>query len=764
MRMNRSLKLALLVALAFGGGPAMALELGQIQVKSALGQPLVAEIPLRDVTPQELRGLNAQLAPPEAFARAGVSAGVPSVPLNFSVVDGPQGKVIRITSEQPVNDPYLDLLVQVDAAGNRTVHEYTLLLDPPGGAQPLPVPAQDTPRVAQTQPMAARPAEPSTARPSVPAGSAATGRPASGRYGPVTRGQTLSEIARATAPAGADISQMMLALKRANPEAFYRDNINALKAGAVLRVPDDAQVRATAVSAALAEVRRQNEAWRSDRAATAVAAGARSSPAAGDHGHADDALDRLALVPARQGGAGTGVHGTDRDELARNREALTALQQQDEELKSRLKDLEEINARNARLLALKDNEIAELQQKLAAIRQAVPPAAATSTPKTAAATPSATTTAPVAAPAANASVAQAARTPAPVPASAATAAAKSPASVAATQPSSGSAPAAKAAPSQAKPALRPAAPAAADEPWYMRPWAMGLAGVAVVALALAGLVARRRKPAAAPVAPRSLAEHFDDASADAEQDADQAALLDALSAHPDDVGLHLELVSLYYSRRDVERFEAAAEAMYAHVTDPEQPEWQDVLAMGRDLAPEHPLFAAPPARSAFSEVAMAERAADAASHAEVPPGETRSTTDTPAAGPVQDATLSPTPPVSESAPQRPLSEYHFDFHLTPTPVGTAARSEQRPAAEAAHGERDGAQDAKDRGWQAEEATDDYAELTGFSDDPVDTKLDLARAYLDMGDAEGARAMLEEVLEEGSQMQKDVARKLLADVH
>ena len=133
--MNRSLKLPLLVALALGSGHALALDLGQIQVKSALGQPLLAEIPVQKATPAELQQLNVQLASGEEFARAGVAGGRPTIPLHFDVVDGGNGrKVIRITSDTAVNDPFLDLLIEIHGGSGKSVREYTILLDPPGSS------------------------------------------------------------------------------------------------------------------------------------------------------------------------------------------------------------------------------------------------------------------------------------------------------------------------------------------------------------------------------------------------------------------------------------------------------------------------------------------------------------------------------------------------------------------------------------------------------------------------------------------------------
>ncbi|MBD8900268.1 FimV/HubP family polar landmark protein [Rhodanobacter sp. DHG33] len=749
--MNRSLKLPLLMALALGSGHALAMDLGQIRVKSALGQPLLAEIPVQQATPAELQQLSVRLASGDA------SSGGSSIPLHVSVVDG--GKLIRITSDTAVNDPFLDLLLE----SQKNVHEFTILLDPPGSNRALPL-AQLPPPTRTSKSAAA--SAPSHTRPS----EHASEQEANGRFGPIERGQNLSTVARQTAPAGVDLNQMLLALKQANPDAFYHDNINALKAGAVLRIPSKADAEAIAVAAAAAEVRRQNGDWRNGTvgsAPTTVAdAGTRASTSSSPTSAAGSASDHLALVPAKQGGKAGGTSGSGeggnalRQDLQRSQETLASLQQQDEDLKSRLKDLTDINGKNQRLLALKDNEIAELQQKLAAARkaagmpaEAVPAAtavaaAAANAPAQPAAKPAGAGTA--AAPSASSTTASnAAAKAASVPGSASTA----PAVASKPAPVATSAKTAPLKPSASKPAP------VNEEPWYSQLWVEALGGV-ILLLVLLGLLRRRgaAKPAAAPsrTAP-SLADRFEaspplGSTGDAELD----ALLDQLAEHPDDIGLHLELVSLYYDRRDVEHFEAAAEAMHAHVSDVHQEEWQEVVHMGEELAPSHPLFAQHGAMSADELEAHHEFDIDRY-----------------AAEPVAAPAPAPTPAGPPPMPAGPVkvSEYSYSFDITPV-HDNAAKSADEAGSDSAHHAAEPAEaaHAPAPSWhfdepemQVQPAGHDI-EPREFSDDPVDTKLDLARAYMDMGDPEGARAMLEEVLHEGSQMQRDVAKRLLDDLH
>jgi pilus assembly protein FimV len=777
--MNRSLKLSMLVALALGSSQVLALDLGQVRVKSALGQPLLAEIPLTPANPAELQSLSVQLASSEEFARAGIVGGRTAIPLHFSVVGAGSGHpVIRITSSVAVDNPYLDLLIEVNGKAGRTVREFAILLDPPG-SQPAAAPVAPAPAApSHTASRAAAPTTTAAPRPAVAAASrpAAT-RPASanGQYGPIQRGQTLSGIAHATAPAGVDVQQMLLALKQANPDAFYRDNINALKTGAVLRVPTAAEAQTMTIAAAMAEVRRENSDWRAGTPGkpTVVADAATRASASGTPDNtASESGDRLALVPAKEGhGAGSQGNGKGdksaaalRQDLLRTQESLASLQQQSSDLKTRLKDLTDINSKNEHLLSLKDSEIAALQARLAAARKAgglspTPASSATA----AAAAPLATATSSAPAQVQAGSVPAIAGTVAHANAAPAMAGSAASASAATTSPAVAPAPAVAKSPAAKPPVVAPKSAAAFEQPWYMQPltWAAG-AG-AIVLLILLAMLGRRRKPAAS-ASKSSLADRFG-SEPSVEQDlvngtdVDQEELLDQLAEHPDDIDLHLELVTLYYSRRDVEHFEAAAEAMHAHITDPQQDEWQDVVHMGEDLVPAHPLFDHhPEPQLPTYEENEAPREFDIDDYAD--------DSDAP--------TVVSTLPVPPPAPRK-VSEYSFNFDLS-TPAGSEAAVDHAAASDetvVAPRKTEASNEApseaaSDWDFNATENTSSLVDHNGnpdeFNDDPIDTKLDLARAYLDMGDADGARSMLGEVMKEGSQMQQDTARRLLENLH
>lgn len=790
--MNRSLKLSMLVALALGSSQVLALDMGQIQVKSALWQPLLAEIPINAVTPADLKGLTAQLASNEDFARAGIVGGRPTVPLSFSVVTNGGRSVIRITSTVAVNDPYLDLLIEVDGHAGKSVREFAILLDPPNSQPGSTVAAASQPstHLASSHPARSTAATSSTTetaapRPRRPAAEpktqSASATADKGKYGPVESGQTLSAIARSTAPgSGVSMNQMLIALKQANPDAFYRDNINALKRGAILRIPTTSEAQTLAAAAAIAEVQRQNSDWRAGRVgkSTAVADAATRSSSA-PTSTANSTADRLALVSAsdQQGSAdqggkagGKGDKSTSglRQDLQRTQESLASAQQQSTDLKTRLQDLNDINSKNEHLLSLKDSEIADLQNKLAAARKAAGLPAQSAPVIAAAASAPAVAATPATKPIATTTVAAAGTAAAPVSAASTPAAAP----VASSSVKSTATPVVAAgAPVAVKPVpvIKPSpAPVVNDEPWYTQTWAWAAGAGAIVLLILLALLGRRRK-ASSPIgqSSSSLADRFGSESIGHDpSDIDQNELLDQLAEHPDDIGLHLELVTLYYSRRDVDHFEAAAEAMHAHITDTDQDEWQDVLHMGEDLAPGHPLFdhhvELPP-----HEMNEARRAFDLDHYA------------SDAALPEVEAPAAKVPPAMPPLPSsKTVSEYHFNFDLTTpdrvNPPGGEPETGKPvvpPSASDSHAELSSVAPVKPgSSWQFEEpvaahrdsahAGSSHDGLDDFNDDPVDTKLDLARAYVDMGDADGARAMLDEVIKEGTQIQQDVAKRLL----
>ncbi len=625
--MNLKLRIACAALLVATALPAMALQLGEIQVKSALNQPLVAAIPLHPKNLTELDGLTVGLASADDFQRAGLALTPTDQTLRFHVVTDNNGqKLILVTSSQPVTDPYLDFLVQVNTREGKQVREFVVLLNPVIAA---PAPAVEAAPVASASAAgsAARPAElpapsqfpqptvkpqqaapqPTQAQPQRHPAPAPSRNIQSGGQISVQRGDTLYGLAKqATEGTGASINQMMLALLAANPGAFFKDNINNLRAGAILRLPTRDEIDQRSLAAATAEVHRQYEAWRAAKPhpATVVegAAAQAAANAAPRPGKAPPVSDHLTLVPPAgeaggasnrpgvAGGTGTATVSGLRQQLQANRDSLVSLSQSNSDLESRVRSLDDISAKTGKLLSMKDATIAELQRKLAAVQAgAVAAASGTSVGKPVAKS--------IPAPATGAKVAR-------------------------------------------KPAAQPAR--TSGMPWYTRPLTWLIAGLVVLALVALSVFGRRR-------------------------------------ASP-------------------------GEGTRGPLSDPD-----DVSPRGGSAAePETPAVVRDAGESTHPQPAEA------------------------ATGPEED-------PYGLTALRQPSD---------------GATTEPMPPAAAAHD------------VSAPPATQELPHATAgepaYIDDPVDTKLDLARAYLDMGDPVGARAMLEEVLEEGSQMQKDEAKRLLAD--
>lgn len=296
--MRRYWALALACVLAAVSASALAMGLGEIRLNSYLNQRLDAEIELVSAAADELESLRIGLADHQAFERYGLERSALLNTLQFRVVRRPNGTAyVKVTSEEPIREPFLTFLVEADWSRGRLLREYTVLLDPPTFAgreqQPAPAAAQ-APAIEPVAPeQTARPAEPAVreepavAQPrveetqtgdvvSIPpleadAEQAAPIRrePAAesapelgGTYGPIQRNETLWGIAQRLRPdESVTINQMMIALFRANPEAF-QGNINRLKAGYILRVPEYGEITAIGRSEAFQDVKRQNEEWR----------------------------------------------------------------------------------------------------------------------------------------------------------------------------------------------------------------------------------------------------------------------------------------------------------------------------------------------------------------------------------------------------------------------------------------------------------------------------------------------------------------------
>jgi len=522
--------LAVTIAAALAGGihsTATAAGLGRLTVQSALGQPLQAEVEITSLSREELATLSARLAPPDAFRQAGIEFNPALSSLRFAIDRRPDGRAfVRITSTQAINEPFVDLLVELNWAAGKFVREYTFLLDPPElrigretvegstvmsqvtppAARAAALPAATAPAAPAAAPTtAAAPAPSAQARPAAaatpataPAPSAApapTG-PAPGTVD-VQRGDTLTAIAERVKPADITVEQAIVAIYDANPRAFF-GTVHQMYAGRTLEIPDRAAMESVNAAQARRQIRVQAAEFRAyrerlaaatrtvDTAATGTtAAGAvtatvqEAAPApAGDRLQLSRSAPQADAAPAA--GSATGSQ-TGQEAAVAGGAALREQQERVALLEKNVSDLQQ-------LLELKNRQLAELQQKLELAEQAPRAASGAVTPATpaSAASQSAPVTTPAAADASPAARAPTATAPA------------------ATPDASASAPAA--APAPAPVVSRAPAPAPAPAPGFIdellgSPWFVpGLAAI-IVALGGFGWYTMRR---------RRKAENFED--------------------------------------------------------------------------------------------------------------------------------------------------------------------------------------------------------------------------------------------------------------
>ncbi|WP_312495290.1 FimV/HubP family polar landmark protein [Pseudomonas cremoris] len=385
----RKLVLAIAAASALSSGMAQALQLGEMTLKSKLNQPLSVEIELLDVGGLTASEITPSLASSQAFVDAGVDRQAFLNDLTFTPVINPSGRsVVRVTSSKPLPDSYVRFLLQVQWPNGRLMRDYSVLLDPAKFEQPAPAAAAPAPRLS---------APASTA----PAGSKAAQHTTTSR-------DTLWEIAEKNRN-GASVQQTMLAIQALNPDAFIDGNINRLKTGQVLRLPDRVQATSLPQSQAIAEVTAQNAAWRQGRrSATNQAAGKQQLDATkrtqpGNAPSSTSAKDNLSLVSAeaaKKGAKGkAGDSSSLNDKLAMTQEQLDTTRRDNEELKSRAADLQSQLDKLQKLIQLKNDQLARLQAEKGDTSGAAAAAMPAQLAGDPASTPAATATAAPAAPA-----------------------------------------------------------------------------------------------------------------------------------------------------------------------------------------------------------------------------------------------------------------------------------------------------------------------------------------------------------------------------
>jgi pilus assembly protein FimV len=376
---------------------AHAAGLGKLTVLSALGQPLRAEIELTAVSSDEASGLVAKLASPEAFRAANIEFNPALLSLRFAVEQRNGRQFIRVSSSQPLNEPFVDMLLELSWNNGRLVREYTFLLDPAelratqsaqvaaGEPPPAVRPRAETPAVAPAA-SAAAPAPQASERPRRSRQAAAGG---ASEYR-VKPGDSLGRIAAQLKPVDVSLDMMLVALYRANPDAFIGNNMNRLKSGRILSVPSADSVQGLnegeAHGVVVAHAADFN-AYRNKLAGQVGNAEPVKAPQAGQSAGgkitakveerptaANESQDQLRLSKAPAAGLATGKGATTstEDTIAKQRE-LEEAQRRVKELERNVSDLEQ-------LATVKSKGGAEAQQNAAASAPAPAPAPAQEAP------------------------------------------------------------------------------------------------------------------------------------------------------------------------------------------------------------------------------------------------------------------------------------------------------------------------------------------------------------------------------------------------
>ncbi len=895
MRVKHIVRYSLLVsALALPAG-ASALGLGRLTVESYVGQPLVARIDLLSATKEELDTLSAKIADQNLYRQNNLTYQGVLARTRVTVERGPNDtSYLRVTSTAAVSEPYLDLLVEANWSSGRVVRDYTFLLDPPGSQQssvdPItpvrPGAATVAPRGQQQAAAAPAPAPTATAAATPPTGAAPAPRGEGGTY-EVRKGDTLSKIAGQYKPETVTLDQMLIALFKSNSSAFDGNNINRLRSGAILTIPNAVEASASPTREATREVQVQASDWRAYRDRVAGAAPtAEESTTRTSSGRIGTSVQET--TPATRAGsdqlrvskdAGTG-RGATAESNAAQAAALREAQSRIVELEKTLKDMQ-------RALELRNPTMAQLQTQSEKGKAATTPAP-TPAPITTAPAPAATMPPPKAAEPAKVEPPKAAE-----PAKVEPPKAAEPPKPAATEPPKAAEPAATEPPKAAeppKPAVteppkvvdtpkattpppKPAAKAPPKEaPGFFEEfisntpsWAF-IGGIVVLIAALVALFAARRRKTTkfedsiisgtdiktntvfgstgggvVNTGDNSLASDFSreglgnidtdevDPIAEAEvylaygRDAQAEEILkDALKKDPQRQEIYLKLLEIHAQHNKPSAFETVASELYA-VNNGQGEVWQKAVALGRQLDPANPMFsegggpssaprAAPmvsPEVAAADNVAIADGLAfqmdeeisisptsgakqrstiDAINTAEAEMDKTARLTATdfdpdrtmalpPHAAPAAPAPApAPAPARVEPAIAKAGEKFDLDFKLDDVEKPAPMQKPREPALEtAAAGPVTGATPAQlarpaaaleldklDLAFDPERSTFEDptpSVLDGQWHDAA-TKLDLAKAYQEMGDVEGAREILQEVLHEGDDQQKAEAKSLL----
>jgi pilus assembly protein FimV len=743
--------------------------LGKLVVTSALGQPLNAEIDLIAADKSELDSINAGLANAQTFQNANVSYAPILSALHFAVVKKPDGQaVLKITSSKPVNDPFLDMLVELNWASGRLVREYTVLLDPPSTAAPQTAAPMAVAAPSITPP--AKPAKPVTAKtaaspvssaPSVKttatASKAATGQAqmpmpsaSAKKTIRVKHGDTLYGIAKDVKPEGVTLEQTLVGLYQANTSAFFGHNMNRLKAGAKLKMPQAGDMSQVSQQKAVKEIQLQASDWQAYRqklaqgateetvsAKTEQASSGKITTKVADNaqpksGEVHDVLKLSKVVPPSPTGA------TSPEAAAVQKQEVQNAKAEDQIVKQ--ETIKEAGER----AALLEKQVQDMQKLVEEKKKKV---------------------------------------------EAEKAAAAAPTVAAGTQTENW------------METLK-------NNPLY----ALGGGAIILLGGALWWMVAGTRSKKTITTFEDSIMTggdlkantvmggvpsggavntgdssfltdfsqagignidtHDVDPIAEAEvymaygRDSQAEEILkEALNKTPDRQEIRVKLLEIYAGRKNIEAFEKIARELHAAVEDESSPQWQKAAEMGRSIDPENPLYGGQPG----SEEPEAPRPADMAAPAaatglaagiaehQSPPEQTSFEK----AGQVLDFDSHMSTISGKEEVQREDDDGHLASTMTDLNFDLSEADMEPEISGHFDPESAGNDDAKLDFSGLDLNLDN--DMPDEDMDEVATKLDLARAYLEMGDKDGAREILQEVVAEGNSNQQASARGMLSSL-
>ena len=792
---------------------ANALALGRITALSSLGEPLVAGIEVPDINAEEATSLKATLASPEAFRAAGMEYNPALANAQITLNKRANGSsYLLVRSDKVVTDPFLNLVINANWSNGRIVRNYTLLLDPPAPKQseavtapiaalptPAPVPAPlpaptpapavvtapaPAPAVVSTPAAAARPT-PTPAVVAMP--KAATQRAAvsnSGEQVRVAPGDTAGKIAANNMPANVSLDQMLVALLRGNPQAFIGNNINRLKAGAVLDLPTEAEAAAVSAGEARQNMVAQSKDFNNFRRKLAENAPAMASKA----------TDRVATgkIEAKVDDKKAAIATPDKLTLSKG-----GLKSDDKAAATSKENLEKIakdrqakddSARAAELAKnIKDlNKIAGTAPAPATAPATAPAVAALAVPVAAAITPVAAVTA---------AVSEATATPV--------------------------APLASVVPVVPKPVVKapivvaPVVEAGPIDFLMDDPVVLPAAGGLLALLLVGGLFAynkRKKRKAAEDAEDELLADNFseksffsdtsnepimghetpiDDApvqtpvvaapaavqaspSAKSTEAAanTQATVVDplaeadvyldygrdvqaeeilkaALTTQPENAMIYTKLMGIYSKRRDAKNFEKMALKAKLLLTE-NDPQWTTISKEGFELEPTNPLYSAGSPELDDSFAAMTSSEFSTRTVAQLNPETAKSPASVDLDLDFDFVSSFPTPNAPE-APKTPLMDFP-DFSLEPAKTATPAT--------AMDFDMGGLSLDLNAADKPPAATAMAADING----PLETKLALAQEFRSIGDNTGAKMLVNEVISNATGSLKQKAENLLAEMN